>query len=298
MESTVGLITNQAINTGTDSVDYDKAFQVLSRANGNPDCRQFIYEVIETFVFRGARREKINGITFIDFLFKNASKSFLSDLMKSHSILNLKDDESMRDPYCHHLIMQLAPEWAQAASKANVLTREFLSWVEEITSYEYKFKLTPAAGQKFKRDFAISLQLLNVFAQNLLSDLETHNFDNETISEIFPNVIEIENRLKELKPTMPDEGVVALIDYILDFCEISKQCYRDFTTTMVFNKKKLQNIVARIPHWALNPEATQPPAQIQPKPVVDDLLDFSNIPVQQNSSKKVPTDELIDFTHE
>ncbi|OHT07913.1 hypothetical protein TRFO_05022 [Tritrichomonas foetus] len=106
------------------------------------------------------------------------------------------------------------------------------------------------------------------------------------------NVIEVYQRLKELKTTMSDKYVISIINYLESFCEICKQCYSSFSQSGEFNDDILKDISSQgipNPNQPSKPiQQPQPQPQMQPPmqppfqpqqpqqpAIVDDLLDLS-----------------------
>ena len=105
-----------------------------------------------------------------------------------------------------------------------ILQKEFLEWVNRIKEYKIKYVMTQKSAQKFKEDFMVSYNLLEIFSDEMSVALDK-GVDEciDTLNEMLPNVNEVHQRLKNLEMTMDDKHVLKIIDYLKRFCELCKR---------------------------------------------------------------------------
>ena len=297
MAQTVHTLTHQAIHTKGE-IDYSKTFEVLQRANNNPAVRHIVFESVDHYLAKGRRKEKINTIIFLDVLFKNANKALLREMQESEDIRKLGNDTILNDYFVHYILTKHAPEWAEACSTAGVLSKSFLDWVNSVTSYVYKYTLTPEICEKFKKDFATSIQLLSMFAQILVGDLRNKISadDDPTLLEIMPNILEIHRRLEELEPTVADESLLQVIKYIESFCDACKDSFASFVSSKTFSVEPLQVLMLQRPDWALQNDDTNQTPQKQTNGDLLNINQTSNNNVNStNTDENQQRNELLDI---
>jgi hypothetical protein len=127
-------------------------------------------------------------------------------------------------------------------------------------------------ADKFSADFSTALELLGMFNDAITNAFveQTGPYD-EVLQQIYPNVNELHQRLKELKPTIPDPYVTRVITYLEEYCELCKTEYSSFARSGELDVDALAEMASR----GL-PEQAPPPRT----DLVDDLLDFGPPPAK------------------
>ncbi|KAH0788032.1 hypothetical protein GPJ56_008064 [Histomonas meleagridis] len=162
--------------------------------------------------------------------------------------------------------------------------------------------MTPETANKFISDFSASYELLKMFNQAIITALNSGaGAEDKTLQEILPNVNEVHQRLIKLLPTMSDEYVKSIINYLIEFCKLYKASYNKFLKKGSFDVDALREIEAQgIPQR----EQKKPKKKTTKKKNADDLLDLigtpqmpppkqsSPQPAQQETSN---TDDLLDL---
>jgi hypothetical protein len=135
---------------------------------------------------------------------------------------------------------------------------------------------------KFRADFSAAHELLSMFNQAIVDALVGDlGSEGEMLQEILPNVNEIHQRLRELKPTMPDPYVVRIIAYLEEYCELCKTSYANFVRDNTFDIDALAEMAGRrIPQPEQTAAAEIPELAERPQPASVDLLDLGGPPQQ------------------
>ena len=237
---------DRAINTGTDQIDYSRAFDIIERLTAHQNERQQAFQSIYNYISRGARRERLNAIQFIDVLFKNSEEPLLKDLQASPQILALGNEKIQNDPFCHRVVTKLIPEWVKSCNDKDCITPQFQQWAKTTTSYQFQYQLTPEIIEKFRNDFQDCVDMLQMFSSLLNKAATEHKTaDDPLIQEIFPNILEIHNRLKELATSMPDQYIVSIINYLCEFCEEAKAAFRSLSSTGYVDVTAINEVSSR-----------------------------------------------------
>jgi hypothetical protein len=259
-----------------DTIDYTIALSLLEDLQTRKDIRHFIFDTLSQIALTSDRQLRLNCISFIDFLIKNANKEFLTQLQQSPALLSLGDDAVVRDPYIHWLLCKVSEEWATALTAARVIQPQFTEWRRRLCSFRYRFVMNEAMISKFSADFSAAHELLSMFNQEIVTALvDGLGPDDEMLLEVLPNVNEIHRRLVELKQTMPDPYVIRIIAYLEEYCELCKLSYASFAREGVFDIDALAEMAGRG-----IPQPDSPPARTS-----SDLMDLGPTPAGEHPEK-------------
>ena len=296
----------EAVRTRSDTIDWQKTLQLVEAVNRHPDYAWPAADTIKQIAFEGKRQDRLNCISFLDALFKNGRSEVLNVLQQSPAIAALADDVVVSDPYVHRVLCSNVDQWVAACQRNHCLKQNFVEWQRRLFSFRYRYVMTQAAADKFSRDFSSALELLHMCNQAITTaKMENLGPGDEMLQEMLPNVNEVHHRLLELQPTMPDPYVRKIIDYLIGYCELCKQCYSVFSQTGDVDTDALAEMAARgIPkeedfEVKRKPVPAQPemaPAPVAPAPAppqqqVDDLLDLNFVPTpaQQPEPQPMPS---------
>ena len=157
-----------------------------------------------------------------DLFFKNVNSGIVFKQIQE-SMVKI-DEKNINDFEIHKLICDSSDGWIEILKGNGILQKEFLEWVNRIKEYKIKYVMTQKSAQKFKEDFMVSYNLLEIFSDEMSVALDK-GVDEciDTLNEMLPNVNEVHQRLKNLEMTMDDKHVLKIIDYLKRFCELCKR---------------------------------------------------------------------------
>ncbi|KAH0788278.1 hypothetical protein GPJ56_007752 [Histomonas meleagridis] len=257
-------IVHQTINGNRDEIDFAAGFMLVDHLNQANNQQDFsIFQEIIKIAREGNRQKKINCIALIDMLFKNGNRNLIQILQTPNAIFGLSDEQIVNDPEVHTLLCRDVQSWVDICKQQGGVRPEFIDWQTRLYSFKYTYVMTQEIANKFGQDFAISFELLNAFTDSIISASHQDLGPNfHTIQEILPNVNEIHQRLKELKPSMKDEYAREVIDFLIEYCLLCKQSYNDYRQIGEFDESLLRGMEHRgIPRRHSPPPQQQMPQQ-------------------------------------
>jgi hypothetical protein len=257
MEQVTACI-RELLLTDSDTFDEAKARMVLTLLQQRKKLMSPAFELMRSAALRGGRKSLFQCLRLIDFLFHNGNRDLLAALQASPSVLALGKDPVIGDPLFHHTLCQHAWSWQQCLDAARVLTPRFDEWRAHLFAFRFRYILTQKVADKFCADFATAFELLSIFSEAIVAaSLEGGSRDE--VGEILPNVAEVHQRLRELRPWMVEPYLVSVIDYLLADCELCRAGYTRLASGEQVDIEALAEIAGRgIP---------QPPNRLLPAPV-------------------------------
>ncbi|OHT07238.1 hypothetical protein TRFO_24637 [Tritrichomonas foetus] len=282
-------VVERIVKTGTDSINWSEALNLIDEINNSQNNCPMIFESIHQIGVHGNRQEKINCIQFVDALFKNGNQKVIEKLEKSDSILALSDDDFTNDPFIHKILCQSSDSWLDRANEQKVLDKNFLEWQKKLFSFKFSYILTRKTALKFSQDLSMIHKLLDIFSEALIS---AENSNDALVQEILPNVFEADQRLKEFRATLDDPDSKNLVKYFLDYTGYTIQAYKDFEKCGKFDKDALIQFAAlKVPQPGQKYHLTivqKTPEMIEKQQNIntffDDLLDFE-VPTTQTNTQ-------------
>ena len=223
-------LIEHSLCTGTDSINWEKAFTVFETLDRTEANDKLIMETIGKTALDGNLQIRINSLQMIDGILKNCKGAVIKRLITHPVILGFANDIFTKDPAFHRALCGFSKEWVGIAEKNKCCSKQFLDWQKQICSYRYNYVMTPEVARKFIREFTACYELLQMFAQCLTAAVQGNQQNDAMLNEILPNIHEMHLRLKDLKPTIADKHTREIISYLIDFAQSCKTAYHDYTT--------------------------------------------------------------------
>lgn len=255
---------SKILHTNEDSIDYQRAIRLVDVMNRDATKDAEIFGIISDICHPGDRRVKSHTILLLDFLFKNANPQLIQRLVNQPFVISTQEQFITGDPELHKLLCGLSVEWIKIAEKNGCCTSTFASWQNNICSYSYEYIMTEAIAKKFTAELSGCVELLMMFNMYMQELMNSNAEKTDSIlDQILPNIHEIHVRVKELKPTISDAYVKAVLNYIEEYCVACKVAYSDYNQVSTCDIEGLKALAQRgIPKR--DNFATQPQGQIPP----------------------------------
>jgi len=171
---------------------------------------EYIFQTIFDTANNGSRQDKLNTISLIDSFFKNGKNNLILAL-QDRVVKRFLDPLFSNEPIVHRLLCKHADEWVKLCKNQKLLTKTFCDWRDALFSFKLTYVMDQDSADKFSHDFAEAYELLQMFNRAIVEAYQKNIGPHENIlEEILPNVNEVHQRLKELKPT---------IIYLINLCK-------------------------------------------------------------------------------
>ena len=234
------------ICTGSDSINWNTAFDIFDILKTNSKNDNAIMDGIGETALNGDRQARLNSLQLIDGILKNTNQQVVQRLIMKPVILGFANEVFTKDPVFHKALCSYSGQWVNIADKYNCCSPQFTAWQNQICSYKYMYLMTDKIAQKFTTELSACLELLIMFTQAMTNAVNTNASSNDPLlNEMLPNIHEIHTRLKELKPTISDKHVRNIITYIIEYCQAAKLAFSDFTNVGTCDLQGLNELASR-----------------------------------------------------